>query len=166
MIAAAAEPKRLWIVTPPTTGSATISPSSTRGLLEALAWVHERAATLRRACCPPHAGGCRSLLGLFVFAIALRVLRTELRGVSWHHLTADIAQVHPARLVLALVLTAINYAVLTGYDFLAFAYIGKQLPARAGRLRLVPVLRGLEQRRLRDALRRLGALPLLHADGA
>src|SRR3954451_155782 len=67
--------------------------------------------------------------GLLVFAIALRVLRTELRGVSWHQLSADIARVHPSRLALALGLTAINYAVLTGYDFLAFAYIGKRLPA-------------------------------------
>ena len=66
--------------------------------------------------------------GLLVFAIALRVLRTELHGVSWHHLSADVAQVHPSRLALALILTALNYAVLTGYDFLAFAYIGKRLP--------------------------------------
>src|SRR4029077_9405077 len=58
----------------------------------------------------------------------LRVLRTELHGVSWHHLSADVAQVHPSRLALALILTALNYAVLTGYDFLAFAYIGKRLP--------------------------------------
>ena len=34
----------------------------------------------------------------------------------------------------ALVLTALNYAVLTGYDLLAFAYIGKALP-RAQRSR-------------------------------
>ena len=67
--------------------------------------------------------------GLFIFAIALRVLRTELHGVSWHRLSADIARVHPSRLAVALLLTAINYAVLTGYDFLAFAYIGKRLPA-------------------------------------
>jgi phosphatidylglycerol lysyltransferase len=32
-------------------------------------------------------------------------------------------------LLLGLVLTALNYAVLTGHDFLAFAYIGKR-PAR------------------------------------
>ncbi len=57
--------------------------------------------------------------GLLVFAIALRVLRTELHGVSWHQLSADVGRVHPARLALALILTAINYAVLTGYDFLA-----------------------------------------------
>ncbi|MEO7271863.1 MAG: bifunctional lysylphosphatidylglycerol flippase/synthetase MprF [Vicinamibacterales bacterium] len=66
--------------------------------------------------------------GLLVFAIALRVLRTELHGVSWHQLSADIARVHPSRLALALLLTTINYAVLTGYDFLAFTYIGKRLP--------------------------------------
>ena len=67
--------------------------------------------------------------GLLVFAIALRVLRTELHGVSWHQLSAAIARVRPSSLGLAVVLTALNYAVLTGYDFLAFAYIGKRLPA-------------------------------------
>ena len=37
----------------------------------------------------------------------------------------------PARqLVLALLLTALNYALLTGYDLLAFRYAGKALPAR------------------------------------
>jgi phosphatidylglycerol lysyltransferase len=31
---------------------------------------------------------------------------------------------------LAALLTAVNYAILTGYDFLAFAYLGKHLPSR------------------------------------
>ena len=68
-------------------------------------------------------------VGLLVFGVALRVLRAELHAVTWHELTVDILQVAPSRLFLAIVLTAVNYAVLTGYDFLAFAYIGKRLPA-------------------------------------
>jgi phosphatidylglycerol lysyltransferase len=68
------------------------------------------------------------VVGLLLFAFALYVLRAELRAVSWHHLTQAVIEVPPGRLTLALVLTWINYAVLTGYDFLALAYIGKRLP--------------------------------------
>jgi phosphatidylglycerol lysyltransferase len=67
------------------------------------------------------------LIGLVLFAVALEVLRTELRAVSWHELTADIVNTSPGRLGLALFLTILNYVVLTGCDFLAFQYIGKRL---------------------------------------
>jgi phosphatidylglycerol lysyltransferase len=74
----------------------------------------------------------RSLLlatiGLLVFLLALEVLRIELRAVSWNQLTADVFATPPSRLALALLFTAANYALLTGYDFLAFAYIGRVLP--------------------------------------
>ena len=72
------------------------------------------------------------LVALVLFALALRVLRAELHAVSWHLLMADVFGMAPSRLLLAGVLTAMNYAVLTGYDFLALAYIRK-------RLRVVPV---------------------------
>ena len=39
-----------------------------------------------------------------------------------------LIQTPPSRLGLAVGLTALNYAALTGYDLLAFAYIGKTLP--------------------------------------
>ena len=71
-----------------------------------------------------------ALVGLILFLVALEVLRTELRAVSWHALTADVWNIPPQRLGLALLLTALNYLALTAYDFLAFAYIGKRLPAR------------------------------------
>jgi len=67
-------------------------------------------------------------IGLVLFLAALEVLRVELRAVSWHDLTADVMNTPPARLGFAVVLTALNYAALTGYDLLAFAYIGKTLP--------------------------------------
>jgi phosphatidylglycerol lysyltransferase len=71
-----------------------------------------------------------ALLGLAVFVTAIEVLRRELEGVSWPTLVADILATPPSRLLVALLLTALNYAVLTGYDFIAFAYIGKQLSRR------------------------------------
>ena len=67
-------------------------------------------------------------IGLVLFLAALEVLRIELRSVSWHELTADVLRTPLPRLGLAAVLTALNYAALTGYDLLAFAYIGKPLP--------------------------------------
>ena len=68
------------------------------------------------------------VIGLALFLVALEVLRVKLHAVSWHDLTADVLRTPPWQLGLALVLTALNYAALTGYDLLAFAYIGKTLP--------------------------------------
>jgi phosphatidylglycerol lysyltransferase len=68
-----------------------------------------------------------ALVGLALFAAALFVLRRELHTITWHELTADLGRTPASRLALALLLTALNYACLTGYDFLAFAYIGRRL---------------------------------------
>jgi len=68
------------------------------------------------------------ILGLLLFGFALHVLRAELHAVSWHDLTIDIRELPPSRFLLAVGLTWINYAVLTGYDFLAFAYIDRRPP--------------------------------------
>ena len=71
-----------------------------------------------------------AVIGLLLFVAALEVLRTELRAVSWHDLTADLSNISLWRIVFALLLTAANYAVLTGYDILAFAYVGHHPPWR------------------------------------
>jgi len=68
------------------------------------------------------------LIGLALFVAALEVLRVELHAVTWHELSADVWATPPAQLLTALGLTALNYVALTGYDLLAFAYIGKALP--------------------------------------
>jgi phosphatidylglycerol lysyltransferase len=68
------------------------------------------------------------LAGLVLFAAALEVLRVELRAISWPELTAAVGRVPRGQLALAIALTVLSYAVLTGYDQLAFAYIGKPLP--------------------------------------
>ena len=71
-----------------------------------------------------------ALIGFVLFVAALEVLRTELRTVTWHGLTTDLANISGWRLASAVILTFVNYGVLTGYDFLAFAYLGKHLPPR------------------------------------
>ena len=70
------------------------------------------------------------VIGLLLFLAALEVLRLELRAVTWHELSVDVHNTPVAQLLLALALTALNYTALTGYDLLAFAYIGKRLPRR------------------------------------
>ena len=69
-----------------------------------------------------------AVIGLALFLLALEVLRLELRAVTWAELTADIAAIPLHRLVLAVLLSAASYTVLSTYDFLAFAYLGKTLP--------------------------------------
>jgi phosphatidylglycerol lysyltransferase len=70
------------------------------------------------------------MVSLVVFFAALAVLRSELRHVTWVELMRDIAATPPNRLGVAVALTALNYAVLTAYDLLAFVYIRKPI-ARA-----------------------------------
>jgi phosphatidylglycerol lysyltransferase len=69
-----------------------------------------------------------SLVGLVLFLVALAVLRRELDAVSWQMLTRQALATPVTELALALLLTALNYAALTGYDFIAFAYVGRSLP--------------------------------------
>jgi hypothetical protein len=59
------------------------------------------------------------------------VLRQELRAVSWDTLSSDVLGTPPSLLAAALALTALNYAVLTGYDFIAFATSASASPAPA-----------------------------------
>jgi len=71
-----------------------------------------------------------AIFGLVLFFAALEVLRRELHAVSWKSLSSDALNTPPWQLAAAVLLTALNYAVLTGYDFIAFAYIGRQLQRR------------------------------------
>ena len=66
-------------------------------------------------------------ISLALFLASLIVLRNELRHVTWVELARDVAATPRLRLAAALGLTALNYAVLTAYDLLAFVYIRKPL---------------------------------------
>ena len=68
-----------------------------------------------------------ALAGLLLFTAALLVLRRQLHAVTWHELSAAVLAMPAPRLVAALLLTALNYATLAGYDVIAFAYIGHPL---------------------------------------
>src|SRR5512144_2175427 len=63
------------------------------------------------------------VLGLALFLTALWVLHHTLSGYHYRDLAAGARTVPAARLLSALLLTVLNYLVLTGYDALAFRYI-------------------------------------------
>ena len=68
-----------------------------------------------------------SAAGAAVFLVVLAALRLELRSIDPAALGADILNVPRGRVSMATALTALNYVTLTGYDFVAFAYLGKRL---------------------------------------
>ena len=75
----------------------------------------------------------RPLVALLLFVIALDVLSHELAATSWRAVITSAKATPWPQIAAALVLTVVNYAVLTAYDFLAFASIGKRLaPWRIG----------------------------------
>lgn len=67
------------------------------------------------------------VIGLVIFVVALAVLRIEIRNLAWHTVVADVLGVPRERLALAAGLTILSYAALTGYDLLAFAYVGRRI---------------------------------------
>src|SRR5262245_54268787 len=71
-----------------------------------------------------------ALSSFVLFVVALEVLRHELRSTSWHTLLADVLNTPPTQLGAAVFFTVLNYAIYTGYDFIALAYIGRPLSAR------------------------------------
>jgi uncharacterized membrane protein YbhN (UPF0104 family) len=101
--------------------------------------------------------------GVAVFAAALQMLHRELEAVTWGALSADVARTSPALIAWAASLTALNYAVLTGYDFLAFASIGKRLARARVAATAFLAYAVAQQRRLRGRLGCVGPLPVLLA---
>lgn len=66
------------------------------------------------------------LFGAALFAGALALLHHELRHYSYRQIMSELRSVPPLSLLLALLLTALNYAALACYDLLAFRYLGRQ----------------------------------------
>ncbi len=74
------------------------------------------------------ANAAGALIGLTLFLAALWVLHRALATYHYRDLILAARSVPASRLTAALLLTALNYLVLTGYDVLAFRYIGRSLP--------------------------------------
>ncbi|ATB30089.1 bifunctional lysylphosphatidylglycerol flippase/synthetase MprF [Melittangium boletus] len=69
-----------------------------------------------------------ALLPLVLLGLAAWVLHRELRDFHWHDVTASLEALPASRLALAVLVTAANYALMSLYDVLALAYVGKSLP--------------------------------------
>jgi phosphatidylglycerol lysyltransferase len=66
-------------------------------------------------------------VGLLLFAAAVWVLNKSLKQVSYSEVRATIHALPGTALLWAVFYTAANYAVLCGFDLLAFRYVGKRL---------------------------------------
>jgi phosphatidylglycerol lysyltransferase len=66
-------------------------------------------------------------IGAVLFVAAVWVLHRELRQVRYREVAEAVRALPPARLLLAFVFTFANYAILTGFDLLAFEYVGKRI---------------------------------------
>lgn len=64
-----------------------------------------------------------ALLGLVLFSAVLWVLHHELQAYHYHDIVHHVREIPGWHLVLALLLTILNYLVLTGHDMLAFRYL-------------------------------------------
>lgn len=69
-----------------------------------------------------------AVVGTLAFVAALAVLRVEIETLTWPQLVVDITGTPAGALAGALLLTALNYGVIAGYDILAFQYIGRDHP--------------------------------------
>src|SRR5262252_4343047 len=69
-----------------------------------------------------------TLVGAILFLAALYVLHLELKELTFADIEDSLRRLPHAAVALALLLTAVNYAVLTGYDQLAFVYVGRTIP--------------------------------------
>ena len=72
--------------------------------------------------------GVSAVVGLIAFLAALVTLGRELNAETWRTISRDVIATRPSALAMAVVLTALGYATLTGYDFVAMAYVGRRLP--------------------------------------
>ena len=75
-----------------------------------------------------------SLFGLLLFGVALWALHHALRHHQYQQVVGQLSAIPLTHILLAFVLTVLDYAVLTGYDTLAFRYIGQ--PLELGKIRL------------------------------
>ncbi|HEX2187574.1 MAG TPA: bifunctional lysylphosphatidylglycerol flippase/synthetase MprF [Longimicrobiaceae bacterium] len=68
-------------------------------------------------------------VGAALLLAAVWVLHRELREVRYREVTAALRALPPLRVFLAFLVTAVNYAILTGFDLLGFVYIGRRVNA-------------------------------------
>jgi phosphatidylglycerol lysyltransferase len=66
-------------------------------------------------------------IGVALFVAAVLVLRGELEKVSYVEVQQSVRQLPPSAILLSILFTAANYAILCCFDLLAFRYVGRRL---------------------------------------
>ncbi|HEX8360406.1 MAG TPA: bifunctional lysylphosphatidylglycerol flippase/synthetase MprF [Longimicrobium sp.] len=69
-----------------------------------------------------------AVLGLLLFAAAGYVLHQQLREVSYREVRATLGSLPRTALLASVLICAVNYFLLTGFDLLGFYYIGRKVP--------------------------------------
>lgn len=65
---------------------------------------------------------------IMIMAIAFWFVSKKLKGVTWEEVQQGFEGLPLLHIIVAVVLTAINYVVLTGYDWIAIRHMKKNLP--------------------------------------
>lgn len=68
------------------------------------------------------------LIPPLLFAAALWIIWRELHHIHFHDVREAMNRLPPSRIAGALALTALNYVILIGYDWLAIRAVGRRLP--------------------------------------
>lgn len=67
---------------------------------------------------------------LALMAVSIYLVRKKLSGLTWDEVWEGIITIPAHQVLLAVLITAVNFVVLTGYDLIAVRYLKKQLPIR------------------------------------
>lgn len=71
-----------------------------------------------------------AVIVVVLFAAASVMLFHEFRGHRFDEIFHHAGEISAAQILVALILTALSYSALVGYDFVALAHLGKRLPLR------------------------------------
>ena len=72
--------------------------------------------------------GLAPLISLASLGLVSWVLNEQLHGHNYAAIRRSLAAIPSAKVFIAVVLTTLSYAVVTGYDRLALRYLGRTLP--------------------------------------
>lgn len=70
------------------------------------------------------------IFGLLLFGVSLWAINLELRQYNYRDVLHSLGEIPKNHLLLALVLTLLNYLMLTAYDTLGMHYVRHRLPYR------------------------------------
>lgn len=62
-----------------------------------------------------------------IIAFCLWIVRAKLKHITWSQIVESVENIPPSQILLAIMITALNFVVLTGYDWIAVTYLKKKL---------------------------------------